>query len=228
MQAKTNSEFAETYLTYVEAKKDPLRWCERCWLLKSVCVCSDFDALGPAPSLEGHQVVLYMHYKEFKRASNTGNLACPLLGSERFLFGIEAQEQRFLENIRDPSFAPCVLYPTDTAVDLHEWKASLLSTLPVKLIVCDGTWTQAKRIAKVIPQDIPRVKLTPTSISQYKSRKQSSSTRVSSIEALALALQVIVGESLQDYLTRVFMIKDRGVAAQKKQDYDSLPTKSIS
>jgi len=213
-------------LTWYQSKKDPERWCEACWLLKTACVCDNFAALGPPPSLEGHQVVVYMHYKEYKRASNTGNLATTLLGAERFLFGIDKEDQNFSENLKDSHFAPCVLFPSLDAVDLEEWKESLPSGQPIKLIIVDGTWTQAKRVAKHIPASIPRVKLTPTSISQYKSRKQSSSLRVSSLEALALALHTVVGASLQEYLSRAFVIKDRGMTAQKKQDYDSLPPKA--
>jgi DTW domain-containing protein YfiP len=171
---------------------------------------------------------MYMHYKEYKRTSNSGNLACTLLGAELFLYGVDAQDQRFTEGLKDTLFVPCVLYPCSTAVDLQEWKSALNPGQLVKLIVLDGTWTQAKRIAKQLPPELPRVKLSPASISLYKSRKQAFSSRVSSIEAVALALQAMIGGSIQDYLTEAFVMKDRGVVAQNFRDYDSLPKKAVN
>jgi hypothetical protein len=62
----------------------------------------------------------------------------------------------------------------------------------VNIILVDSTWNQASAMLKNIPASIPRVHIDELSIkspSQFLSRKQTSDTKTSTIEAFALALQ---------------------------------------
>src|SRR6185503_3669401 len=67
---------------------------------------------------------------------------------------------------------------------------------PITLIVVDGTWSQAKNLARdnAILQALPRLAFAAPEPSQYRIRKEPNAEYVSTIEALMHVLGALEGE----------------------------------
>ncbi len=91
---------------------------------------------------------------------------------------------------RDPI---CVLFPKPGALDV----AALPRDRPVTLIVLDGTWSLARKLARLNPAlaALPHVAFTPRRPSEYRIRRQPAAICVSTIEALAEVLQIMEPEN---------------------------------
>jgi hypothetical protein len=105
--------------------------------------------------------------------------------------GVDFSADPFVQDLcgRDP--APYVLFPGQGARDLAE----LPGDRPITLIVIDGTWPQAKQLLRRNPDlaALPRVAFSPGAPSAYRIRPQPAEHCVSTVEALARALDVIEG-----------------------------------
>src|SRR6476659_3665352 len=112
--------------------------CARCRIYRPLCLCGDI-----VPLILDTRVVLYMHWRERWRATNTGWLACLALpNSEIRLRGAREQEPRPGEV---PLENAVLLFPSPDAVELTpEWVAR--QPRPVTLVVADGSWNQAKKV----------------------------------------------------------------------------------
>jgi len=91
--------------------------------------------------------------------------------------------------LHDPEAPPILLYPGEGARDLAE----AAPQGPVTLVVLDGTWWQAKKLFQSSPElwGLPRYALSPTSPSRYRIRREPALHCVSTIEAVAEALNVL-------------------------------------
>ena len=91
-----------------------------------------------------------------------------------------------------PSF---VLSPGESSIPMSSFQQIYKQANGnVNIILVDSTWNQASAMLKNIPSSIPRVHIDELSIrapSQFLSRKQTSDTKTSTIEAFALALQAL-------------------------------------
>jgi DTW domain-containing protein YfiP len=76
------------------------------------------------------------------------------------------------------------------------------------LIVLDGSWSQAARMARREPalRSLPRVKLPPGPRSSYRLRTQQDPARVCTFEAVARALGVLEGPEVQQALESFFRV----------------------
>ncbi len=121
---------------------------------------------------------------------NTARLAeLQLVGAERFV-GIRLAEQPALRaRLGDPERPAILLYPGEGARDL----ALAPPAGPVTLCVLDGTWWQAKKLFQLNPElaELPRYGLSPRSPSRYRIRKEPAHHCVSTIEAIAQALELL-------------------------------------
>src|SRR3954466_9657377 len=113
--------------------------CERCRIYRPLCLCGEVEHLAL-----GTRVVIYMHWRERFRATNTGWLACLALpNSEIRLRGAREQQLRPAETA--PLKNAFLLFPSQDAVELTpEWLAR--QPRPVTLVVPDGSWNQAKKV----------------------------------------------------------------------------------
>jgi DTW domain-containing protein YfiP len=85
---------------------------------------------------------------------------------------------------------------------------------PQQLVVLDGTWHHAKTLFREIPalHALPQYRLAPTLPSRYRIRRAPSRTALSTVEAVAAALQIIEPQTQGfDQLLRAF---DRMVEGQ--------------
>lgn len=176
---------------------DPLR-CRRCRLHTDLCAC---DLLAPLPV--STRLLLVAHWAEVRKPTNTGQLAVTCLEGARVC--VRGRED--LPNdpvVWDPSTTPLVLFPTRDAVALDAWRMAN-PTARVTLIVPDGTWRQAKRIPRRVPElrGIPTVKLVACE-SGYRLRRAHWDQHLATMESIALALGVLEGPAVEARLLHIF------------------------
>jgi DTW domain-containing protein YfiP len=134
--------------------------------------------------------VILQHPRERDVPINTARLAeLQLEGAERFVGLRVAQQRTVRERLSDPAYPAILLYPGEGARDL----ALEPPAGPVTLCVLDGTWWQAKKLFQLNPElaELPRYTLLPQSPSRYRIRREPAEHCVSTIEAIAQALELL-------------------------------------
>lgn len=176
--------------------------CPRCLMTRSLCICD----IAPRLSLNT-RVAVVMHVRESVRPSNTGRLV-PLALANSFvcLRGIRDTPTDTSGMIPDGTQG-LVLYPSADAQELKQDHLSHINE-PVTLVVLDGNWNQAAKMAKREPAlaGLPRVKLPAGPVSSFRLRTQSDPARVCTFEAVARALGVIEGPQVQRTLEAFFTV----------------------
>ncbi len=168
--------------------------CARCRYAVSVCLC---DELTPRPVRTRVHVVA--HYIELHKTTNTSRLVL------RALEGASVHGRGHPER-REPGPVPAghrlVLYPSEgarvlTASDARD---------DLVLVVPDGTWTQAGRIARRDPAAVgaDHVRLADLGPSRYGGlRSTEREGAVSTLEAIAHALGILEGPEVEAHLLSV-------------------------
>ena len=119
--------------------------CPRCWVHREACVCTSATARAPV------DVAVWMHHREFGRASNTGTvLRDAFENCEILVKGHPADDAALAAMLGGAA----VLFPGEEAAPV-----SSLATPPETLIVVDATWRNARRMVKRLPPSVRRVKL---------------------------------------------------------------------
>jgi DTW domain-containing protein YfiP len=176
--------------------------CGRCRMLGPLCVC----ALMPSPRLETRtRLVLVIHRFEDRKPTNTGRLAAECLAnSEVVVRGHASQPTPPLS--WDPGSTPLLLFPHDGATPLDALPGRAGSERPVTLIVPDGNWRQASKVRARVPglRDVPCVSLPAGERSAYHLRAEAHETGLSTLEAIARAMDLLEGRSVRCALERVF------------------------
>lgn len=171
--------------------------CAGCRLHQSLCACSLL------PKLETRtKIVLFIHYFEDRKSTNTGRLATRCLrNSEVVIRGREAEPSATF--VRDAATRPLLLFPHEDALPLSDF---LGSAEPVTLIVPDGTWRQASKVRNRVRglSEVPCVSLPPGPRSRYRLRFEPHLAGLSTLEAIARALGMLEGPDVQLALERVF------------------------
>lgn len=182
--------------------------CEGCMLQTAYCICGRLRTLRETTvetAGTGARVrfVVWMHFKERKRASNTGKLLEALLpGSEVLLDGVPEDMLRFQELRAAAAGRVFVLFPSEDALPVDAALAQMgpapapsgtaaPATPPALAVLVDGTWSQARRMRKSAKelQGVRDVALAPTKVSEFHWRRQSVEGRISTLEAAALLLE---------------------------------------
>lgn len=134
--------------------------------------------------------MILQHPRERDVPINTARLAeLQLDGAERYV-GIELDRLPTLRaRLSDPNQPAILLYPGPNARDL----AVESPPGPVTLCVLDGTWWQAKKLFQQNPKlaRLPRYRLAPERPSRYRIRREPAQHCVSTIEAIAQALDLL-------------------------------------
>jgi DTW domain-containing protein len=148
---------------------------------------------------------LVIHAKELKRTTNTGRLALhALVNSEMHIRG--GLEKRLdLSPLLSPEYDSYVLYPSPDAVEIDQLKPQK----PVQLIVSDGNWRQASKINTRHPElrHLPRIKVNLQQPALHHLRKEHFSEGLSTLEAIALALAGLEGETVGESLMALYRAK---------------------
>lgn len=210
----------------------PTSRCIGCRLTWELCAC----ALAPRFAARTH-VLLIMHIKEWRRSSNTGHLL--RLSTDNISIRLHGKPGEPPSDaglwIDETRTRPVVLYPSDSAVMLTRELASPEGDpRPLTLIVPDGTWSQARHIAKRVKglDAWPRVALPRLPEAIIRPRRNVAEGRMSTFEAVAQALAVLEDDALEGPLQAFF----RQFAARtlcmrgriKPQDIDALVASQLT
>lgn len=189
--------------------------CRHCRLHLGLCVCSllpHFDV--------STKITVLMHRREYFKKTNTGRFLAQIFSDTKILwYGHENRVPFDPAQLFDDSHETCLLFPMPHAVSLSS-ELMLTKTKPMHLVVCDGNWTQARRMVKTIlmQQSFPLVTLPVGSVSAYHLRATKEVNTVCTFEAVARALGVLESPAIQESLEVFFnefvgrMLKIRGKA----------------
>ncbi len=147
-----------------------------------ICVCSVL------PRVEARtEIVLIRHITERLLTSNTGRFAALALPKSRILaYG------------GGDTFDTTPLSSPGSALLYCSGPARPLTFVPERLIVLDGSFRQARRMYKRLPElrDLPEFSLPPARITPTRLRRPTLPEGMSTIEAIAAALSALEGPEL--------------------------------
>ena len=156
--------------------------CARCLLQHEICVCALL------PRIETRtEIVLIRHVTELLLTSNTGRFAALSLPNSRLLsYG------------GGPVFDIAPLQEPGTALLYCSGPPRALPFAPRRLIVLDGSFRQARRMYKRVPElrDLPELTLPASRITPTRLRIPTHEAGMSTIEAVAAALAQLEGPEL--------------------------------
>ena len=171
---------------------DPDR-CPRCLFRHEVCLCADIPRL-----VTRTRVVILRHHSEQMRSSNSGRLAhLALAGSVmRDLHG----HDRVAPDLPIGAGA-WLVYPEGPP------RRTAPVPPPAELVFLDATWQQAKRMRQRTPalRGLPILSL-DTVGGALRMRKAPRPGHVSTIEAIAAALELVEGGEAPEALERLFQL----------------------
>ncbi len=157
--------------------------CVRCHLAHEACLCGMIEPIAVRTS-----IALLVHHVETHKTTHTGRLASLAMGARYVRWG-------------DPRLAPptpiegpvLLLFPTPDARLLRPEDADGNATL----VVPDGTWPQARRIARRVcrqwPGPVTAVRIAKGAPSLYPFRSTEREDALCTFEALLHALAVLEG-----------------------------------
>ena len=164
--------------------------CERCFAQTRYCFCDQIPELHPAI-----QITVIRHWKERYKPSNTARLAAFAIPSLKLIdFGAPGAPWT------DPG-----LFKPDTALLFPEPNAHRASA-PKHIIVVDGSWSQARKMVNKIPglKTLPRFEIQPPQTGLVRIRTPPEPGMVSTLEAIAAALDVTEGSGFGDPLRHLY------------------------
>ncbi|MCU1277180.1 MAG: domain containing protein [bacterium] len=173
--------------------------CRECRMHETLCVCSI------VPRIETRtRLVLVIHRDEARKPTNSGQLATRCLpNSEVYVRGLPHQPPpRFTS---DPQTQPLLLYPHEQATPIAAFRDS---PRPITLVVPDGTWRQAGKVAQRMPglADVPRVSVPMDAPTVYRLRAETQENRLATMEAIARALGILEGAHVREALEQLFRV----------------------
>ena len=148
------------------------------------------------------KVVVVMHNFEQFKSTNTVRLLKFLIPNVDVQMWGGLEDNPDLSFLEEPSASNLLLFPGPDAPILDsEFLGSLNG--PATLVVPDGTWHQAKRIAghrNLGLRKLQKVRLAPGALSEYRLRTSQSDEGLCTLEAVARALGVLEGPEVHDHL----------------------------
>ena len=177
--------------------------CSGCNLHKERCICDQIPRMALKTKIS-----LVIHYKELQRSTNTGKLALKALSNSEIYSRGDKNSSLDLSNLIMPEYENFILYPSECAQDLDaKWVSTIKK--PFHLIVPDGTWRQASKVHYRHPEIklVPRIKVNTNHFSNPNLRKSPSENKMATIVALANALEIIEGKTIQEELLKIFLLK---------------------
>ncbi len=177
--------------------------CRRCLQPRLNCYCA---ALVPQESRT--RWIFLQHPGEARNPVGTARMAHLSLPGSRLLVGVDFSRERQLLALIAASRRPAVLFPAEESRVLGEGDPD---AAPDMLIVIDGTWSQARKIWKTndFLRALPACRLPPTPPSRYRIRAEPAAHCVSTIEAVAAALQALDGQDHEAMLAPFLSLVSR-------------------
>lgn len=170
--------------------------CPRCMRPVAHCLCPLI------PSLDSRtRVLLLQHPSEVNHALNTARLAALGLNNAQLVVGEVFEDLPTLLSV--PGYQARLLFPADDAQPLQAYASS---DEPLLLVVPDGTWRKARKMLHLNPllAALPRVTLAEGAVSRYRLRKAPAPGALSTVEAIAQALQTLEAPTCFEALLKPF------------------------
>lgn len=177
--------------------------CPSCFLHEELCVCGEIRPVETRTRL-----VLLMHAQERFKPSNTGRLALLCLPNSEVRYrGLSDGTPLSLEGLVDESHETWLLHLSPEAEELTPELAASVKK-PVRLLVPDGTWSQASRLGSKLARELPvkHVKLRSDAPSLYRLRSEHHPDGMATFEAIARVLGVLEGREVRSEMERIFRI----------------------
>jgi DTW domain-containing protein YfiP len=168
------------------------------------------------PLVLATHVVVLVHRREVQKTTNTARLVpLALRHAELRTVGLASDRSRFDDLVQEQR-ETWLLFPREGSRTLsHE----LAGGRPVTLVVPDGNWPQARRMARNEPQlaRLPAVHLPESAPRRFELRRHPLAHRLSTFEALARALGILEGEAVQRELEQALALKvERTLATRRR------------
>jgi DTW domain-containing protein YfiP len=164
---------------------------------------------GLIPRIElSTRICLVVHHRELTRSSNTGLLAVRALVNSELRVRGKTNGILDLSDLLGSQYRTFLFYPSEDAVELDK-ELVAQDTVPIQLIVPDGTWRQARKVHYRHPElkNVPRVKISAPSSSVFQLRAQQKPERMVTLHAVAQALGVIEGDWVEAQLMHLYRTK---------------------
>jgi DTW domain-containing protein YfiP len=171
-------------------------------MYRPLCLCQHV----PSFTLKTRVLVL-MHWREENLPTNTADLACLALPNSSVHIRGRRNEPLQIDTLVPSGTSALFLFPSEDAIELNE-QSVLQFPKPLTLVVPDGSWRQAKKVAlrEKGLKNIPRVKLPVGRKSEYRLRHSPHEENLSTFEAIARALGVIESLEIQTQLEHLFLM----------------------
>jgi DTW domain-containing protein YfiP len=180
--------------------------CEECMMRFEICICDDIALCKSKLDVQTRVVVL-MHHRERHLTTNTARLAARIMPRCEIRMRGFKDSPLNTEGILTQDRHALLLYPSEKAEVLSpEYMKKI--TKPVTLIVPDGSWRQASKVAKREPflKDVPHVTIPDDAPTSYALRREPKATGLATFEAIARALGWIESPLIRAELEKVFNI----------------------
>jgi DTW domain-containing protein YfiP len=184
------------------ARGGTVRRCDICQLAKTACICPYRFELRCDLDL-----VLLLHHDEIFKPTNSGRLIADLLPANTYAFEWSRTEPdpELLRLLAEPERYPVLVFPGGEGRLVHRERPSLAQGQRLTLILLDGTWKQAGKMARASPwlAHLPFMCIADPEPGTYAVRQAIRDGQLATAEAAAELLkvcgEVTAGEALRDY-----------------------------
>lgn len=186
--------------------------CPRCQRPLSHCLCALLPDLNSRS-----RVLILQHPSEVSHALNTARLA--VLGLRNAELRVGEVFADLPELLAQPGLCAALLFPGEQASVLT---ARAAGETPLLLIVLDGTWRKARKLLYLNPAlaSLPRFALPAGFSSRYRLRKAPAEGALSTVEAVAAALDILEAPASFAALLKPFEALIEGqIAAMGEQTF---------
>jgi DTW domain-containing protein YfiP len=165
-----------------------------------LCLCPELRPLALAT-----RVIVVRTTREAPQPTNTGRLVPLALVAGAIRTRGDAQDPLRAEDFADPARRTLLVFPAPGSRALVR---DVTDPRPVTLVVPDGTWRAARRMAAREPAfaGLERVHLPGGPPSRYRLRSHPDRTCLATFEAVARALGILEGTAVQEHLEHLFAL----------------------
>jgi DTW domain-containing protein YfiP len=173
------------------------------------CLCENIQKTKAKLLNVQTRIIVLMHHREEKLPTNTARLANLIL--PKCEIRLRGQKDRPLE-ISDLAITKntYLLYPSDSSRVLTQDFVNIEKINgPINLVVPDGSWRQASKVAKRESNlaQLPKVMLPfDGPATEYKLRHEPKEGGLATFEAMARALGFIEGKLIEDNMIELFLL----------------------
>lgn len=170
--------------------------CERCRMKPHLCLCHLI-----APRTIRTELSVMMHISEREKSTNTVRLLKLLVPQVDVFYHGEKEKKAGLSRTSRQRY---LLFPDDSAAELNDDFAAAHPE-GISLVVPDGNWHQARKMTHRHPDlvHLPRVRVSGSGGTLFAVRRAPRGGFLSTIEAIALALEPFEGSELKNELNKL-------------------------